>query len=576
MSLLSSKLCVCCIAHDDEDNIARLLDNVVAMGSVFEGYKIIVSYASSHDNTLKIILERMKSDRDIDLVLINQDPKLMKHASERRSISRNACLAHMHKQYSATDYPVFVMIDCTKYTSSSLCKSTWRTCMEQADRWDALSFWARHMDMEVQAWSDCTHNVWKENQPNGFAKRDERIRADYDTATSRGDTMIDMYMSFQDVGVFKRAHFAEARYVSSETSDHFWGEYDTEHRSFFEEGNQCGARMKLHTSPLFEEERCEKTYDARYASATTYFSLQDCANACDFHPSSGIEYRRPVSEYMHKLQHNEMHRPYMRLCIPPSLLDEFVAHYIHYIRAPFFLVTISPSRQSEDKPNWSIFHVHEKTFQTIVRHPHLVTWYCTDLTLNGFPKIEPLPRGIDMRTSRDDALELEVGQSLSVKSARWSSLEEKQERMASICAQKTLGEKDVCVLCTSHFFLDSTGERKNAMEEIPADLLLVPATIPSSEEWMELVGRNAFVLCPYGETRDTSDVWEVLALGSIPIVKKDAMCALLYADLPVMQVSSWRDVTMDSLRATLEKLKEGSFSYQKLKLRYWLDKFAPK
>ena len=46
----------------------------------------------------------------------------------------------------------------------------------------------------------------------------------------------------------------------------------------------------------------------------------------------------------------------------------------------------------------------------------------------------------------------------------------------------------------------------------------------------------------------------------------------IYEDLPVLIVDNWSDITKDLLSNTIEKFKNKIFKYEKLTLKYWVDK----
>jgi hypothetical protein len=46
----------------------------------------------------------------------------------------------------------------------------------------------------------------------------------------------------------------------------------------------------------------------------------------------------------------------------------------------------------------------------------------------------------------------------------------------------------------------------------------------------------------------------------------------LFDDLPVLIIEKWSHVTQHLLDSTIEKFKNRSFNYDKLLLRYWIDK----
>ena len=82
----------------------------------------------------------------------------------------------------------------------------------------------------------------------------------------------------------------------------------------------------------------------------------------------------------------------------------------------------------------------------------------------------------------------------------------------------------------------------------------------------------AFVVSPHGNGLDCHRTWEALILGCIPIVKT-SLLDNMYDNLPVLIVNSWKDVTRELLTNTVINFKERVFYYEKLTLKYWLEKF---
>ena len=57
-----------------------------------------------------------------------------------------------------------------------------------------------------------------------------------------------------------------------------------------------------------------------------------------------------------------------------------------------------------------------------------------------------------------------------------------------------------------------------------------------------------FVLSPFGGGLDCHRTWEALVIGAIPIIEHSPGMAPLFDDLPVVQVTSWNDVTPANLK----------------------------
>ena len=116
-----------------------------------------------------------------------------------------------------------------------------------------------------------------------------------------------------------------------------------------------------------------------------------------------------------------------------------------------------------------------------------------------------------------------------------------------------------------------TYDRTDAIEQIPSELVYYQSKEVSRKETWEQQKEYAFVLSPHGNGLDCHRQWEALALGCIPIVKKSPIDSI-YKDLPVLIVNEWSDITSELLDSTVELFNRHSFNYDKLLLRYWVDK----
>ena len=85
------------------------------------------------------------------------------------------------------------------------------------------------------------------------------------------------------------------------------------------------------------------------------------------------------------------------------------------------------------------------------------------------------------------------------------------------------------------------------------------------ENYMRTIDKYRFVLCPRGCGTDTHRFWEVLLMGSIPVVEKDGLYDL-YDKFPCIIVEAFNDVTEELLsNFTLQNsLEENIGTYLKL------------
>jgi hypothetical protein len=122
------------------------------------------------------------------------------------------------------------------------------------------------------------------------------------------------------------------------------------------------------------------------------------------------------------------------------------------------------------------------------------------------------------------------------------------------------------MLCPDRF-----NDRIDAIREIPDELISQQTIfIPRTQTWRNMA-EFAFVLSPFGNGMDCHRTWEALCLGCIPILKAPHFQPL-FEELPVLLVKEWTEITRELLDKTLKEFQQKTFHYDKLTLRYWVDK----
>ncbi len=86
------------------------------------------------------------------------------------------------------------------------------------------------------------------------------------------------------------------------------------------------------------------------------------------------------------------------------------------------------------------------------------------------------------------------------------------------------------------------------------------------------LARHRFVCCPPGNGIDTHRMWEALYTGTIPVVLRSPVTEA-FADLPIVQVSDYAEVTLPFLQQKYEELSRREFAWDKLTLSYWARQF---
>lgn len=87
------------------------------------------------------------------------------------------------------------------------------------------------------------------------------------------------------------------------------------------------------------------------------------------------------------------------------------------------------------------------------------------------------------------------------------------------------------------------------------------------KEYCEVVTNYRFVASPPGNGIDAHKTWEILYMGSIPIVLKNRIYKNY--DLPILQVPDYSEVTPQLLQNYLEYYRTHVYNMEQLKMSYW-------
>jgi hypothetical protein len=206
-------------------------------------------------------------------------------------------------------------------------------------------------------------------------------------------------------------------------------------------------------------------------------------------------------------------------------------------------------------------------FTRLVESPYLLKWFAQNITTPPAPKVVQMPIGLDYHTISNDPNHW-------WKMHTEGSKPNEQESILNVLrlSMKSFDERTCKIFSNVHHTLDRHGDRRAAIDALynKPDLIASATThLSRSQTWGEMC-KYSFVLSPFGNGYDCHRTWEALCLGAIPIVRakhfKD-----LFADLPVLNVDEWSDVTQELLQNTMREFKQRKFNYEKLTLKYWTD-----
>jgi len=239
-----------------------------------------------------------------------------------------------------------------------------------------------------------------------------------------------------------------------------------------------------------------------------------------------------------------------------SAIKDFI-NYLNNISHKFILVT----GDSDDTIPNSVLTSEE--FINFIENEKIIHWFSQNC-IGYHRKLSLIPIGLDYHT---------LSRSAHAWGEKNDALEQERQLIEIKNKSKPFWERYIKCYSNFHFFLDGKYcyDRKDAIENINKDIIFYePMKVKRNISWTTQ-SKYAFVISPHGNGLDCHRTWEALCLGCIPIVKTSKIDRL-YDELPVLIVNEWKDLNLELLNDTIIKFKEKKFNYEKLTLKYWIDK----
>ena len=261
---------------------------------------------------------------------------------------------------------------------------------------------------------------------------------------------------------------------------------------------------------------------------------------------------------------------------------------LHAANKPYVIVTCMDDPTFPEKVVGSFFNTitedgkHKPEFKLFRK------WFTTNCSvrdINGIApatalaKISPIPYGVDYWTL--GMRQTWANTPMAAACTQDRELSRLRESMVHFSKRRSGGERgngsSPKVYINFQFNLNGNGcfERLLAFNSIPKDVRNIERRRVNRYETWGAYTQNVFVASPRGNGLDTIRTWEALMLGCIVIVRRlpDApVIEELYADLPVVIVDRWSDITRDFLTQILSEYSRRTFNYEKLTMQYWINR----
>jgi hypothetical protein len=289
-----------------------------------------------------------------------------------------------------------------------------------------------------------------------------------------------------------------------------------------------------------------------------YISSRGIAKSCSFYPKKIISDNTKYKFYLNNVIILKNQFDGMSIYVVSNLLKTFVSDILPKIKKKFILVSGASVKTCP------VEALNAGEFNKLMSNPNLIRWCSQNNTIVNRPKIVQIPLGLDYHTISSNPSHLWNHDKKHIK-----PIDQETELINIKLTSKPFYLRERRIFVNFNLSTDRLGQRKDCLNaKISKELLCVKLETMTRIDTWKMTANYAFVLSPYGNGMDCHRTWEALLLGSIPIIKTDALGAL-FKDLPVLIVQNWSDINQELLDNTIELFKNKEFNYAKLTLNYW-------
>lgn len=247
----------------------------------------------------------------------------------------------------------------------------------------------------------------------------------------------------------------------------------------------------------------------------------------------------------------------------PTDLD-YLVPYLDKITTPIVLITSDGDRAVPSS-------YQKSTTESILNHPKISKWLTQNYDRSTIhPKLGHYPIGLDLHTKKwlDNSINSRFQQRLA-KVQQYLSLKDtfKQHKKNRIFVDSHLS-----ISHPRRTYMHHTLKNHPLIDFLPSKL--------HHPEILEHYASYRFVVSPRGNGLDCHRTWEIMLLGSIPIVESSSLDEMFIKHhLPVIIVSDFKELNgidsnqLDSWWQSKSPLTKSDKLLPKFKPRYWINNF---
>lgn len=225
----------------------------------------------------------------------------------------------------------------------------------------------------------------------------------------------------------------------------------------------------------------------------------------------------------------------------------FFTQYHDFIPNPYILIT----HNSDMSPIFLTAYDHPSqgiSFESYLNDEKLVAWFAQNIDLIH-PKLHPLPIGVANSYNNHGKVELFAHATQHIPSL--------ENRSSQIYLNFTI--------------TNNPAERQPVMDYFSGKSFAYFAKPKPPAQYLEEMKQYRYVINPPGNGLDCHRTWEALLLGCIPIMKHSILDTML-ADLPIIFVNEWSEVTPEFLETHYQEMKHRTYNLKKAYADYWIDR----
>ena len=276
------------------------------------------------------------------------------------------------------------------------------------------------------------------------------------------------------------------------------------------------------------------TFNEQHIPNCPYLSGDSLRSHCDF-----------VFDEVRSFNAADIQKPAI-IFVTTHYLDRFFKEKHPEVKFPYVLVT-----HNSDEPV-------PGSFAEYLDDPKLLHWFGQNPSLAGHPKFSPIPIGIANQFwphGRKEIFDQAIKRSSRIAKKHLFYINFSIPVGNSVDETWAMYQKERVAVSNkfSKQPFTYTGPRK------------------SSADYLDDLAASYFVASPRGHGLDCHRTWEALLMGAYPVVKTSPLDSV-YADLPVIIINDWADITEEFLKAKYAELSVKQWSCEKLYAQYWIDK----